>query len=194
MLIPVKREVNNSWNPYSWNWVFSRPFAWNMHLSRHQGVSHEFACNLNCMCDQICQKGSYTCTLSRHTFHCYLLATSMDQHNGTCVKGWTVCFHSGLFLKPVWCPRVFGWPSNGSIFPLQADRQLQIITRLADEFVHWFSCFVWHVEVKMAPMEVIWLFFCEDVAFAYHFMAPRPSPPSHPIGVLVVLAMSVKTI
>ena len=28
-------------------------------------------------CDQICQKGSYTCTVSRHTFHPQLLVTSM---------------------------------------------------------------------------------------------------------------------
>ena len=35
------------------------------------------------ICDQICQKWSCligTCTVSRHTFHCYLLAISMDQH------------------------------------------------------------------------------------------------------------------
>ena len=34
--------------------------------------------------------------------------------------------------------------------------------------------------------------FSEDIAFACHFVAPCPSPPSHPIGVLVVLAMPVK--
>ena len=33
--------------------------------------------------------------------------------------------------------------------------------------------------------------FSEDVVFARHFMALRPPPPSHPIGVLVVLAMPV---
>ena len=33
-------------------------------------------------CDQICQKGSYTHRVSRHTLHCHLLATSMhQQHN-----------------------------------------------------------------------------------------------------------------
>ena len=30
------------------------------------------------ICDQIRQKGSYTCTVSRHTFYRHLLATSMD--------------------------------------------------------------------------------------------------------------------
>ena len=36
----------------------------------------------NYICDQICQKGSYsTCTVSGHTFHHHLLATSMDQQH-----------------------------------------------------------------------------------------------------------------
>ena len=90
-------------------------------------------------------------------------------------EGWTVCFHSGLFLKSVWCPWVLRWTSNGPIFPWQADNWLWITTRLADEFGHGFSCFVWHVEVKIAPMEVIWLFLVhEDIAFARHFVAPHP--------------------
>ena len=42
----------------------------------------------------------------------------------------------------------------------------------------------------MTPIEVIWLFFSEEVAFAHHFMAPCPY--SHPIRVLVVLATPVK--
>ena len=29
---------------------------------------------------------------------------------------------------------------------------------VADEFSYGFSYFVWYVEVKMAPMDVIWLF------------------------------------
>ena len=73
-------------------------------------------------------------------------------------KAWTVYFHSGLFLKPVWYPQVLGWPLNGSIFPWQADSQLWITTQLADKFGHWFNYFVWHVEVNMPPIAVIWLF------------------------------------
>ena len=34
--------------------------------------------------------------------------------------------------------------------------------------------------------------FSEDIAFACHIVAPYPPPPSHPIGVLVVLAPPVK--
>ena len=41
----------------------------------------QFCVVFNCICDQICQKGSYTCTVSRHTFLCHLLATSMDQQH-----------------------------------------------------------------------------------------------------------------
>ena len=33
------------------------------------------------ICDQICQKGSYTCTVPRHSFHPHLLATSMHQQD-----------------------------------------------------------------------------------------------------------------
>ena len=32
----------------------------------------------------------------------------------------------------------------------------------------------------------------EDVAFARHFVATRPAPPSHPVGVLLLLATPVK--
>ena len=34
--------------------------------------------------------------------------------------------------------------------------------------------------------------FSKDVAFACHFVAARPPPPSHPVGVLVVLTTPVK--
>ena len=34
--------------------------------------------------------------------------------------------------------------------------------------------------------------FGEDVVFACHFMATHPPPPSHPVGVLLVLAIPVK--
>ena len=33
--------------------------------------------------------------------------------------------------------------------------------------------------------------FGEDVAFARHFVATHPPPPSHPVGVLLVLATPV---
>ena len=70
-------------------------------------------------------------------------------------EGWTV-FLSGFF-KPVTSMSAW-WPLNGPISSWQADSRLWITTWLADEFGHGFSCFVWHVEVKMAPMVVISLF------------------------------------
>ena len=73
-------------------------------------------------------------------------------------EGGTICFQSSLFLEPVWHSKVLGWPSNGPIFPWQAESRLWFTTQLADAFGHGFSYFVWHLEVKMAPMEVIWLF------------------------------------
>ena len=36
--------------------------------------------------------------------------------------------------------------------------------------------------------------FSEDVSFARHFVATRPPPPYHSTGVLLVLAMPIKTI
>ena len=36
--------------------------------------------------------------------------------------------------------------------------------------------------------------FSEYVAFTRHFVSTRLPPPSHPVGVLVVLAMPVKSI
>ena len=94
------------------------------------------------ICDQICQKGSYICTISRHTFHHHLLATYINAptaHVFNTAESWTVCFHSGPFLKSVWHPQVLGWPLNGPIFFWQADSWLWITTLLADEFSHGFS-------------------------------------------------------
>ena len=46
----------------------------------------------------------------------------------------------------------------------------------------------------MTPADAIFAVFSEDVAFARHFVATHPPtlPPSHPVGVLVVLTTLVK--
>ena len=99
--------------------------------------------------------------LCMHSFKTYFLSPFVSYINGptACVfntaEGWTVCFHPGVFLKPVWHPRVLGWSSIGPIFPWEAHSWLWITTQLAYEFVHRLSCFVWHVEVQMAPIGVI---------------------------------------
>ena len=45
------------------------------------------------------------------------------------------------------------------IAPSPPDKQTAglIHHQLTDEFGHGFSCFVWYVEVNMAPMDAIWL-------------------------------------
>ena len=48
-------------------------------LPNQHMIVHKF--RQNQICDQICQKGSYTRTVSRHTFHRHLLATSMHQQD-----------------------------------------------------------------------------------------------------------------
>ena len=47
---------------------------------------------------------------------------------------------------------------NGSISSGQEDSWLWFISSLADEFSYGFSCFVWYADLKMAPMDTIWLF------------------------------------
>ena len=77
-------------------------------------------------------------------------------------EGWTVCFnscdqaYSQAFLMSMSVRVALNGPT--CIFPWQADSRLWITTRLVHKFGHEFSCFVWHVKVKMAPMEVISLF------------------------------------
>ena len=60
------------------------------------------------------------------------------------------------------------------IFHSQADSWPWIATQLADEFGYGFSCFAWHVEVTIKPMEVFWLF-SEDIAFACHITSWLPT-------------------
>ena len=65
------------------------------HLPFYPGFDH---LENNYKCDQIFQKRSYTRTVSRHTFHCHLLPTSMhQQHMCLLLLKVKVCFHQGLF-------------------------------------------------------------------------------------------------
>ena len=106
-------------------------------------------------------------------------------------EGWTVYFHSGLFLKSVWHPWVLEWLSVSmmavSSFGKQTASCDWFTTRLADEFCYGFRYFCnkwrwkWHQWKSFGC-------FIEDVAFAHHLVAHHSPPPSYPIGVLVVLA------
>ena len=134
---------------------------------------------VNCFFVTRFTNGSYTCRILRHAFHHHLLAMCINPPTArvfNIAEVWTTCFLSGLILKPVWCLRILGLPVNGPIFRWQADSQMWITTRLADEFGYGFNCLVWYVVVKMAPMKVI------SLAFPCHLMATRLPPPSHPIG------------
>ena len=138
--------------------------------------------------------------LYMHSFKTHFSSPAISYINAptgylfTTTESWTVCFHTGLFLNPVWHSWVLGQPLNGSIFLWQADSRLWITTRLADEFAYGFSCFVWHVQVKKAPMVVISLFLVKTLPFVATWWLPTCHPLSHPIGVLVVLATPVKAI
>ena len=90
------------------------------------------------------------------SFVSYISAPTAHVFNNA--EDWTVCIlhrpysQASLTLTSAWVALI------GPFFPWQADSCLWITTWLADESVHEFSCFVWHVEVIMAPMQVVWLF------------------------------------
>ena len=77
---------------------------------------------LKAKCDQICQKGSYTCKVSSLTYHCHSTDTMhrLTVHAYIIAKGSTVCFYWCLIHGPVWCSPVLGWSVNGSNLPGQA--------------------------------------------------------------------------
>ena len=106
--------------------------------------------------------------LRKAGFHAHNSKTHFLPSNNSCTRWLTIqpgidaeccpgCFCCGLFLRLVRRPRVYESPSNGCISPWQADSWLLFTTQLADEFSHGFNYFVWYVEVKMTPMDAIWL-------------------------------------
>ena len=109
-------------------------------------------------CDQICQKESYTHTVSRHTFYCHLLATSMDQKH--------ICL---ILLKLE--QSAFIQASLSSLFDIHksfCDLRMapsSLGKQTAD-------CESPHDWLMSLPMDLA--VFSKDVAFACHFVAPRP--------------------
>ena len=91
----------------------------------------------------------------------------MDQQHMHLIplKIW-VYFHSGLFRKPVWHPWVLGWPSNGLIFPWQAQGWLWDCP--------WIELLCVTCSGKYDNDGSHLAVFSEDVAFARHFIAPHP--------------------
>ena len=96
------------------------------------------------------------CTVSRHTFHRHLIATSMDQqHMCVILRNVEQLLLFRLLFQPAWCPLVLGWPLNDPIFPWQADSRLWFTTWLPDEFGRGFNCVTCGGE--NVPMDAIWL-------------------------------------
>ena len=141
--------------------------------------------------------------LRKATFHAHNIKTHFSPLNDSCTRWLTIqagidaqsytgCFCCGLFLGPVRRPRVFGWPSNGYI---SLDKQTAGCNSPHDwpgVFGHGFSCFVWYVEVKITPMDAIWLVLVKtDPLPATSWLSTHP-PSSHPVGVLLLLATPVK--
>ena len=112
-------------------------------------------------CDQICQKGSYTCTVSRHTFYHHLLATSMDQQH--------ICL---ILLKLE--QSAFTQASFSNLFDIHkylCDLQMaqsSLGKQTAD-------CESPHYWLMSLPMDLA--VFSKDVALSCHFVAPRPPNP-----------------
>ena len=102
-------------------------------------------------------------------------------------KRLSVCFYHDCFLGPVGRPRVSGCSLNGPILPWQADTRLEIATRLASEFGHWFSYILGYVELKRASIDTIWLCSVLKLEEPTTSWLPHHHPPSTPIDVLVVL-------
>ena len=135
-------------------------------------------------------KRSYIHRVSRHPFCHHLMVTSMDQqhHVFNNAEDQTVCFHSGLLFKPVWFPQLLGLPSNGLIFPWQADCQMWLTARPISLAMHLVAlCDIWRW--KMALMEIIWLFLVWICSLCPPLCGSLSTP--HPIGVLVVLTTPV---
>ena len=85
---------------------------------------------------------------------------------------------------------MLGWSLNGSISTGQAASRLYIVTRLAGELAMDLLCVICRGANDTSECHLA--VFSKDMAFACHFVATRPPPPSHPLGVLVVLTTLVK--
>ena len=102
-------------------------------------------------------------------FHTHSSKTHFSPSNDSCTHWLTIqagidtescpgCFCCSLFMRLVIRPRALGLPSNGCISPWQADSCQAVIHHTTGWLVdHGFSWFVWYVEVKMVPMDAIWL-------------------------------------
>ena len=143
------------------------------------------------ICDHICKRDLIH-TQFQDTFHHHLIATSMNQQ------------HMCLILLKVE-QTAFTQASLSSLSDIHeclgglqmAPSSLDKQTVGCNSPHNWLMilamdlaalCDMWSINVS--HLAVI----SEEVGFACHFVASCLPPPSHPVGVLVVLATSVKTI
>ena len=120
-------------------------------------------------------KRSYTCTVSRRNFCHHLIATWMDQQHMCLIllKIKQSAFTQASFSSLYDVHRCSGGIQMALSF---LDKQTAdwLTTWMADEFGLAFSCFMWYMEVKMAPMEVIWLFLVWRCSLYAPLVAPCP--------------------
>ena len=89
----------------------------------------------------------------------------------------SVCFPRGLFLWPVWRPRVHGCSSNGPGASWQVANWLKMSSKVDIDVRNWFGNILKGLQLKMTTGEayqavhVTSKFFCNAVT--------RPPPPTH---------------
>ena len=141
--------------------------------------------------DQICQKGSYTRTVSRHTF--YRHSWLHQWTNSTYIQ---YCWSLNLSLRPLsqaCLMSVSAWVAIKWPHLLLASRQLNVNQHTTGWLV-WSWIYLLCVTcggengTNASHLAVI----SKDIAFTHHFVVPCLPLPSHPIGVLVVLTTPVK--
>ena len=132
-----------------------------------------------CICDQICQKGSYTCTVSRHTFLLPFVSyiSGPTAHVFNTAESWRVHFHSNLF---------------SSLSDInECSGGIQMATScLGKQTVDCDSPHDWlmSLAIDLASLCDMWRWkwyqwksfgvFSEDIAFACHFATPCLPPSS----------------
>ena len=145
------------------------------------------------ICDQSYQRGLIHTEFLRHTFHRHLITTPTDQQ------------YMYLILLKV-DQSAFTQTSFSSLPDVhECSGGLHMaLSSLDKETAGCNSPHEWLMSLAMglASLCDMWRWkwhqwmpfgcFSEDVAFAHHFVAPCLPPPSHTIGVLVVLATPVK--
>ena len=130
-----------------------------------------------------------------HSFKTHLLLPFDSYINETTAhvlntaKGWTICFHSGIFLKPIWCPQVFKWPSN---IPLTNRQPTETHHRTGWWVWPWIKLLCVKCGSENGTNGCHLVVFGEDVAFPHHFVAPHLPMTLPPIALLVILATPVK--